>query len=98
MQIKTLAALAATTALAAGATACGGDDNAQATGAAKATATAVKPVASIPSLSGSSTAVALDSGFVQALGSLKLTPAPVGSAEISKSGVASFPITGGNVT
>jgi acetyl-CoA acetyltransferase len=35
---------------------------------------------------------------VEALGSLKLTPAPVGTAQISKAGVASFPITGGNVT
>ena len=35
---------------------------------------------------------------MKALGSLKLTPAPVGNAQISKAGVASFPITGGNVT
>ena len=56
------------------------------------------PVAEIPSLSGKDTAVTLDAGFVEALGSLKLTPAPVGTAEISKAGVASFPITGGNVT
>jgi hypothetical protein len=55
-------------------------------------------VAEIPSLSGQDTAVTLDAGFVEALGSLKLTPAPVGSAEISDEGVASFPITGGNVT
>ena len=33
-----------------------------------------------------------------ALKSLKLTPAPVGDASISTAGVASFPITGGNVT
>ena len=55
-------------------------------------------MAEIPTLSGKDTAVTLDAGFVEALGSLKLTPAPVGSAEISKAGVASFPITGGNVT
>ena len=66
--------------------------------AAKPAATAVKPVAEIPALSGKDTAVTLDAGFVEALGSLKLTPAPVGAAEISKAGVASFPITGGNVT
>jgi hypothetical protein len=58
----------------------------------------VKPVAEIPSLSGKDTAVTLDSGFVKALGQLKLTPAPLGTATISKAGVASFPITGGNVT
>ena len=56
------------------------------------------PVAEIPALTGKDTAVTLDAGFVEALGSLKLTPAPVGTAEISKAGVASFPITGGNVT
>jgi hypothetical protein len=83
MQIKTLAALAATATLALGAAACGGSDP--------------EPVADIPSLSGRSTAVTLDPGFVQALGSLKLTPAPLGTAEISKEGIASFPITGGNV-
>ena len=96
MKIKTLAALAATTVLALGATACGGsDDESGSTSAAKPAAT---PVAEIPALSGKDTAVTLDSGFVEALGSLKLTPAPVGTAEISKAGVASFPITGGNVT
>jgi hypothetical protein len=41
---------------------------------------------------------ALDAGFVEALGTLKLTPAPVGEGEITKQGVARFPITGGNVT
>ena len=97
MHMKTLAALAATAALALGATACGGSDDESPT-AAKPAPTAVKPVAEIPSLSGQSTAVTLDAGFVEALGSLKLTPAPVGEAEISQAGVASFPITGGNVT
>ena len=91
MQLKTLAALAATAALAL--TACGEEERPAAT--AKPAAT---PVAEIPSLSGQDTAVALDSGFVEALGSLELTPAPVGDAKISEAGVASFPITGGNVT
>jgi hypothetical protein len=92
MQLKHLAAAAATTALALGATACGGsDDNG-------ASATPAKPLAQIDSLSGRSTAVTLDNGFVGALKTLKLTPAPVGDATISKAGVASFPITGGNVT
>jgi hypothetical protein len=96
MHMKTLAALAATAAVALGTTACGSDGSDATT--PKATATAVKPVAEIPTLSGKDTAVTLDAGFVKALGDLKLTPAPVGSAEISKAGVASFPITGGNVT
>jgi hypothetical protein len=100
MHMKTLAALAATTALALGATACGGSDDEPASAATttEQAAPAATPVAEIPSLTGKDTAVTLDAGFVEALGSLKLTPAPVGSAEISKAGVASFPITGGNVT
>ena len=100
MHMKTLAALAATTALALGAAACGGSDDeaASATSSTQQAEPAATPVAEIPSLSGKDTAVTLDAGFVEALGSLKLTPAPVGSAEISKDGVASFPITGGNVT
>jgi hypothetical protein len=97
MHIKTLVAFAATAALALGATACGGSDDTDTASAAPKTAEAVKPVAEIPALTGKDTAVALDAGFVKALGTLKLTPAPVGSAEISKAGVASFPITGGNV-
>jgi hypothetical protein len=95
--MKSLAAVAATAALALGATACGGSDEGTTT-SAPAKPAAVKPVAEIPALSGKDTAVTLDSGFVKALGQLKLTPAPVGSAQISKAGVASFPITGGNVT
>jgi hypothetical protein len=95
MHMKTLTALAATLALALGATACGGSDD---NGAAPKQADAVKPVAEIPTLSGKDTSVTLDAGFVEALGALKLTPAPLGSARISKAGVASFPITGGNVT
>jgi hypothetical protein len=42
--------------------------------------------------------VALDGGFVDALTALKVTPGTVGDAKISEGGVASFPITGGNVT
>ncbi|MDL5159733.1 hypothetical protein [Actinomycetospora termitidis] len=55
------------------------------------------PVASIPSLTGKSTSVKLDSGFTDALSSLQVTPAPTGSATV-EDGTASFPITGGNVT
>ena len=102
MHKKTLAALAATTALALGATACGGNDEDTATTPAAAATTeaapAATPVAEIPTLTGKDTAVTLDAGFVTALGDLKLTPAPVGDAKISKAGVASFPITGGNVS
>jgi hypothetical protein len=93
MYMKTLTALAATAALALGTTACGGSDE-----TAPAAKSAATPVAEIPSLTGKDTAVTLDAGFVEALGQLKLTPAPIGTAQISKAGVASFPITGGNVT
>lgn len=55
------------------------------------------PVASIDELTGESTAVALDSGFVEALTSLEVTPGPVGDATV-EDGTATFPITGGNVT
>jgi hypothetical protein len=57
-----------------------------------------KPLASVSDLSkGKTTAVTLDKGFVAALTTLKLTPSPFGTATISTAGVATFPITGGNV-
>ena len=56
-----------------------------------------QPVATIPNLTGVSTSVKLDSGFTDALTSLKVTPAPIGDATVSD-GTAKFPITGGNVT
>jgi len=62
------------------------------------TSGSAKPAAQVNNLTGEHTQVTFDSGFVQALQSLKVTPAPLGSASISKAGVATFPITGGNVT
>jgi hypothetical protein len=56
-----------------------------------------KPIATIKSLNGKSTSVALDSGFVSALTSLKLTPGLSGTATMSGTTVT-FPITGGHVT
>jgi hypothetical protein len=100
MKLRTPATLAATALLAFGAAACGSDDNDAENqgGAAAAEAQAQpEPVAQIEELDGRDTAVALDSGFVEALESLELTPGPVGEAEIEE-GTASFPITGGNVT
>ncbi|WP_243653344.1 hypothetical protein [Pseudonocardia endophytica] len=55
------------------------------------------PVAMITNLTGQSTSVKLDSGFVGALGQLGVEPSPEGSAKV-ENGSASFPITGGNVT
>ncbi len=55
------------------------------------------PVATIDNLTGVSTSVALDAGFVSALKSLSVAPSPTGKATVT-GGVAKFPITGGNVT
>lgn len=54
-------------------------------------------VAQVDHLTGQSTAVTLDQGFVDALTSLKLAPGVVGKATLAN-GAVSFPITGGNVT
>jgi hypothetical protein len=89
-----LTIILAAAALALGAAACGSDDESSST----TTPTSPDPVAQVDQLSGRATAVTLDGGFVEALQSLKLTPGPLGAASISKAGVASFPITGGNVT
>ena len=95
---KPLATALAFTAVA-GLAACGNNDDQAASGgsAGGSAAAPTAPVAKIDRLSGQATSVTLDPGFVQGLTSLKLTPAPVGSATI-QSGVATFPITGGNVT
>ncbi len=101
MHRKTISIIATTTALAFGVAACGDDEESSSSSSSAQNSTqssTPEPVAKIDALSGRSTAVALDSGFVEALGTLKLTPAPVGEGKISEAGTASFPITGGNVT
>ncbi|MDM7888030.1 hypothetical protein QUG98_06140 [Curtobacterium sp. RHCJP20] len=55
------------------------------------------PVASVPEVKGGNTAVALDSGFTDALTSLGLTPGVSGNAKL-ENGSVSFPITAGSVT
>lgn len=55
-----------------------------------------EPIASIPALDGVDTQVTLDQGFVDALGTLGLTPGVTGTATLTD-GVLAFPITGGNV-
>jgi hypothetical protein len=90
LRITTLLAV-----LALGVAACGSDDDESSGAAAQ---SRPDPVAQVDALTGRTTAVTLDAGFVGALESLKVTPGPVGEASISKAGVASFPITGGNVT
>jgi hypothetical protein len=93
MRLPLPASLASVAVLALGIAACGSDDDGTTERAA-----AVDPVAQVDALSGRTTAVTLDAGFVSALQSLKVTPAPLGDASISSKGVARFPITGGNVT
>ena len=77
-----------------------GSGSATTSGAASsssATPSASPTPALMTSVGGKTTAIALDSGFVAALTSLKLTPGTVGTATLSKAGVLTFPITGGNV-
>lgn len=64
---------------------------------AEAPAADPEPIASIPELDGVDTQVTLDAGFVEALGTLGLTPGVIGGATLSPEGVLAFPITGGNV-
>jgi hypothetical protein len=100
--LRKISLFAACGALAFGAVACGDDDDNNESGSAGAAATAQEstpePAAQIDTLTGDTTKVTLDAGFVEALTSLKVTPGPVGDATISSKGVATFPITGGNVT
>jgi hypothetical protein len=75
-----------------GAAACGSSSSGGSTPKA-----AASPVANITSLTGEHTQVTLDAGFAAALKSLKVTQGLIGTATLSKAGVLTFPITGGNV-
>ena len=80
--------------------ACGSSDDSSSSSASSSsseTQAAPKPVASIDSLTGNTTSVTLDQGFVDALTTLKLTPGVTGTAKL-QDGALTFPITGGNVT
>lgn len=99
--LRTITTAAACGALAFGVVACGDDEDEGTTGGSAPAAqqeSTPEPAAKIDTLTGDTTKVTLDAGFVEALTALKVTPGPVGDATISKKGVASFPITGGNVT
>ena len=97
LKTRSFAAFGAAAVLALGAAACGSDEE-KSGSATTSEQQDVKPVAEVPNVTGDTTKVTLDAGFVEALTALKVTPGPVGEATISKQGVASFPITGGNVT
>lgn len=56
----------------------------------------VRPNVELAAVSGKTTAIKLDKGFVKALGSLGLTPGTVGGGRLADGSLV-FPITGGNV-
>ncbi len=93
-----IAAVATAVLLAAPLAACSSTDDSNTSGSGGQSQSAPpKPVAAIPALTGESTAIKLDTGFTDALASLKLTPGVVGDAQL-QDGSLIFPITGGNVT
>ncbi|MEJ7833929.1 MAG: hypothetical protein WKF79_13500 [Nocardioides sp.] len=73
--------------------ACGDDDG----GSEGGSDSAPQALAAIPALKGETTAVKLDTGFTDALGTLKLTPGVFGTAKLTDGSLV-FPITGGNVS
>ncbi|ANH38723.1 hypothetical protein I601_2299 [Nocardioides dokdonensis FR1436] len=79
--------------------ACGSENDAEAAGSSSSEVaqSAPEPVAVIEALTGDSTQITLDKGFLDALTQLKLTPGTVGEATLEGAEL-SFPITGGNVT
>src|SRR5215207_9762013 len=97
MHLRTPAVLATVAALSLGATACGSDESSSSSSAAASTKKAAEPVAQIDSLTGKSTAVTLDAGFVDALTQLKHTASPLSDASTSNTGVARSPITVDNI-
>jgi hypothetical protein len=98
--IKTFLGVAAAGSLMFSLAACGpassGSGSSDPATSSSAAAEAPKPLASIPALTGTSTAVKLDASFAKALETLKLTPGVIGTAELTDGSLV-FPITGGKV-
>ncbi len=98
--IKTFLGVAAAGSLMFSLAACSPANNASTAPAASSSAAAPaempKPLASIPALTGVSTAVKLDASFAKALETLTLTPGTVGTAALTDGSLV-FPITGGKV-
>jgi hypothetical protein len=98
-----VAAIAMSAALGLAACSSGSDTSASdtSTSAAAATSSTVTnpaPIATIPAIpAGGDTAVALDSGFLDALTSLNITPGVIGTATLDGA-TLDFPITGGTAT
>ena len=99
---RLVAGIAAAAALSVSLAACGSASDAQSSSSSSKSSPSakpkvVKPLASIPALTGKSTAVKLDAGFAAALKKLKLTPGVTGTAKLTNGSLV-FPITGGNVS
>lgn len=101
--VRSTVGIAAAGALALSLAACSTDSDESTTGSSSSSSAsseptaAATPAASIADLSnGVDTQVAVDQSFVDALGTLGLTPGVVGDATFTD-GTFSFPITGGNV-
>ena len=90
-------AVALTAGLGLGACSSAEDTAAAAEGSASSSVSNPGAVATVPSVAGGTTAVALDADFVAALGSLGVTPGTLGSATLAD-GTVTFPISGGTVT
>lgn len=98
---RTITTTVAIAALSLGLAACGGEEeetDAAVPPPAQTEGPPPEPIAQIDTLTGRNTRLTFDSGFVEALESLELTPGAVGDASLSDEGRAEFPITGGNVT
>ncbi|GAB2762190.1 hypothetical protein GCM10027020_12980 [Nocardioides salsibiostraticola] len=96
---RSIATIAGVALLAVPLAACSSEDaSSSSSSSSSSSQSAPEPVAAIDSLTGESTAIALDKGFTDALASLKLTPGVVGGAKLTPEGSLEFPITGGNVT
>ena len=76
----------------------GSSDSGSSSAPSSSMASATPTPALMTAVGGKTTAITLDAGFVKALTSLKLAPGTIGTATLSKAGVLTFPITGGNVT
>lgn len=86
---RTAVALVSVLALGLGVSACGDDGDDKGDGP-------IRPNVELASISGKTTAIKLDEGFVKALGDLGLTPGTVGGGRLVQGSLV-FPITGGNV-
>lgn len=99
--LTTVGAVAASGALMFSLAACSGTaaSSTTTTAAASSSSSAAsmpKPLASIPALTGTTTAVKLDASFGEALKTLGLTPGVIGTAQLTDGSLV-FPITGGKV-